>query len=438
MKRVIIIAGALAIVVIAAVALRPQPLLVNMTEVSTRTVKQYVSEDAETRLADTYLIDMPVSGTVERIQLDIGDRVEQGQVVARVDPFDLEQQIREMDAAIAQARARIQGVDTSKPKPEDIDDADVKVQEMKDGLAIAQKERSIAAIEQADTKRDYDRLVQLRKDGVVSQAQFDTAERRYKAANENLKRAGLAEQAAKKTLERAGLALQRISGSVDDNEYLRDVYLAEIESLEARKKIVQNDLAKTTITAPVTGLVLAKSVEDRRVLLSGSPLLELGDLATIEIESDILSEEVVSINVDDPVEITGKALGGETTTGAVKRIYPSGFEKISALGIEQQRVKILVDFDNSQLRLRPGTSVDIRVITAENTDTLAVPERATFRHEGQWAVFLVHDGHAKLTPVKVGLRNDDWAEILEGVQAGDTLVAEPKNELDDGMRVAPL
>src|SRR5690606_26147356 len=119
-------------------------------------------------------------------------------------------------------------------------------------------------------------------------------------------------------------------------------------------------------------------------------------------------------------------------------IYPSGFMKISALGIEQQRVRTLISFDNSTLHLRPGTSLDVRIITGESENAAAVPERATFRHEGEWAVFTVKGGRAHLTPVTVGLKNDEWAEIAEGVVPGMTVVADVKNELTDGMRVSQL
>ncbi|MCP4644191.1 MAG: efflux transporter periplasmic adaptor subunit, partial [bacterium] len=98
----------------------------------------------------------------------------------------------------------------------------------------------------------------------------------------------------------------------------------------------------------------------------------------------------------------------------------------------------IIAFDNSELELRPGTSVDVRVITDEHANALAVPERSTFRYEGSWAVFVVRDGHAHLTPVEVGLKNDDWAEIASGLSEGDTVVSEPGNDLEDGVRVEVL
>ncbi len=402
-----------------------------------RDVRAYIAEDGKTRLHDEYVLDMPISGTLERMTLDVGDEVAQGAVVARVDPFSQEQQVKGVEALIAQARARISGVDIAKPKPEDLESAAVRVKESQDNAAVVSRERSIAMTNLADAKKTFDRMHALRESGAVSQADYDKAEREYKTLQENVDRLAIAERAAGKGQELAELAAKRVNESVDDNEYMRQVFRSEIDRLETELGVLKKDLKKTDIVAPVQGILLEKFIEDERILPAGTPVAQIGDLSSIEIEADILSEEVVRIKQGDPVEIFGKALQGRTQTGNVKRVYPSGFKKISALGIEQQRVKILVEFDNNELGLRPGTSVDLRVITDAHPGALAVPERAVFRHQDGWAVFAICDGRAHLTPVQVGIRNDDDAEILDGIQAGDVVVAEPKNELKDGMRVAP-
>ena len=174
------------------------------------------------------------------------------------------------------------------------------------------------------------------------------------------------------------------------------------------------------------------------MLEAGSMLLKIGDLESIEIECDVLSEEVSRVHVGNKVLISGKALQGRTLEGTVTRIYPAGFMKISSLGVEQQRVRTLIGFDNAEARLRPGTSVDVEIVTAEAVDVLAVPDRAVFRYEGGWAVFTVEGGRAKLTPVKVGLRNEDWTQILDGIAPETVVVSELKNDLEDGIRVTTL
>lgn len=439
MKRILIVSGALLVgAVVLFTALRGAPLAVETAEVARHTVREFVTEEAKTRLADEYVVDMPLSGTVEPAALEVGDPVERGQTLARIDPHDLEQELRAVEALIEQARARILGVDATKPKQEAIEVAAVVVKERENGSAMARRDREIASIEHELAKRDYDRVVRLRQEGVTSQAAMDESERRYRSAVEALRRAELAEEAARKALEIARLSLREIEESVDDNEYLRGVHGAEVRQYQARRDMLHRDLERTNVVSPVGGYMLEKHIEERRVLPAGAPLMRVGDMASIEIESDILSEEVGRITVGAEVEVTGKALGGAVVPGRVKRIYPAGFKKISALGIEQQRVRILIDFDNEPHRLRPGVSLDIAVITAESPDVLAVPERAVFRHGAGWAVFTVRDGRARLNPVEVGLRNDDWAEIAAGLAPGDTVVAETRNELADGVRVESL
>ena len=167
-------------------------------------------------------------------------------------------------------------------------------------------------------------------------------------------------------------------------------------------------------------------------------MLKIGDLTSIEIECDVLSEEVSRMRVGNKVLISGKALQGRELEGKVTRIYPAGFMKISSLGVEQQRVRTLISFDNEEVRLLPGTRIEVEIVTEEAVDTLAVPDRAVFRHEGGWALFIVEGGRAALTSVRIGLRNEDWAEVLEGVTADTIVVGELKNDLEDGIRVTAL
>jgi HlyD family secretion protein len=437
-RRITYAAGIVVALILVALMMRGSPLAVETTQAEIRTVRAYIAEDAKTRLDDDVLIDMPISGTVRKITLKEGDTVTAGDCVATVDTFAIEQQIAGVNAMIEQAKARLTSVDIEKPKPEDLASAELQVQQELDRQAIARKELAIAANNLADAEREYNRIQALHESGAVSQSQLDEAERAYKNARENLERATLAEKANQKGREIADLASQRLRGSIDDNEFMRQVYDAEIENLESQVRRLQDDLQKATITSPVDGVILEKFIEDSRVLAAGSPLLRIGDMSTIEIECDVLSEEVGRVSVGDPVEITGKALNDEIIMGKVKRIYPAGFKKISSLGIEQQRVRTILEFDNAAAQLRPGTSVDVRIITNEVVDAVAVPERATFRSDSGWAVFVVEDGEATLAPVEITLKNDDWAAIASGLTAGQTIVAEPKSELEDGMSVSPL
>ena len=439
MKRTIII-GIVALIVGGGlvVTLLGQALPVEMAQVSIITVSEYVAEDAKTRLADEYIVDMPFSGTVRRLELDVGMEVEKGQPIAYIDPHDLKQQILQIEAQIAQKRAAVVGVDVAKPKEEDIESAKLHVTEMADSLEISRRTRDVIAVNFKEAKRAFDRAKGLLEAGAVSQSFYDEAEMRHNGLLADGERVKLEEDSAQKALVQSELAYRRLIHSIDDNEYMRESFLAEIDMLRAQLAILEDDLGKAVIKAPVSGPVLEKFVEDQRVLAEGSPLLKIGDLTSIEIECDVLSEEVSRMRVGNKVLISGKALQGRELEGKVTRIYPAGFMKISSLGVEQQRVRTLIAFDNQEVRLLPGTRIDVEIVTEEAVDTLAVPDRAVFRHEGGWALFIVEGGRAALTSVRIGLRNEDWAEVLEGVTADTIVVGELKNDLEDGIRVTAL
>lgn len=438
MKRLVIVLVAVVVIGLGYTAMQGQNVAVEMTEVTRELVYEYIAEDAKTRLDDEYIIDMPIAGTVERMGLEIGDWVEAGQTIATIDTFTLEQEILQIEASIAKTQAFESGVDIEKPKDEDIKSARLKVQEMRDSLRIAAKNYDVLEINVRKAKQALDRANGLLKAGATSESLYDDAKLAHEGIVEDLKRAQLEQGVAGMALEQAEIALQRLTGSVDDNEYMRDSYEAEIDGLNARLATLREDMKKAKITSPVSGPVLEKFVEDQRVLMAGEPLVKIGDMSSIEIECDVLSEEIAPMRVGNKVEIKGKALGRDPIFGVVDRIYPSGFMKISSLGVEQQRVRTIIAFDNTNVKMRPGTSVDVRIITAESENTLAIPDRALFRDSGNWAVYAVDGGNAKLTQVEVGLRNDDWAEIKSGVEEGQLVVSELKNALVDGIGVSRL
>lgn len=432
----LLIAGSVVLFVLF-IALRPQPELVEMGPVERATVREYVSEEAKTQLAREYLLDMPEPGTIEYIELEVGDFVKEGDVVARMDTFAIEQQLAGLEAMMEQARAQVTGVDVQKPKPEDLSTAAVRVKEAQDALGIAERELEIARSTMSLAETEFNRVQGLVTAGIASPAQKDSAEAQLISARERRGAAEMAVSSARRNVEMARLSEQRLTGSIDDNEYLRRVHEAEIANLETQRGILRDQLEKAQVRAPVSGPVLEKFVDSRRTLPAGAPLLRIGDLSSMEIAVDVLSEEVGQITEGDQVELLGKAIRAENASGVVKRIHPAAFTKVSSLGIEQQRVRVLVDFDNAELRLRPGTRLDVRIITGEQPNVIAVPERATFRREGQHYVFKIEDNRARLLPVSLGLRNDTWAEIRHGLEEGDTIIYEPMASLAEGALVAP-
>ncbi|MFP4003797.1 MAG: efflux RND transporter periplasmic adaptor subunit, partial [Alphaproteobacteria bacterium] len=193
------------------------------------------------------------------------------------------------------------------------------------------------------------------------------------------------------------------------------------------------------IRAPVNGRILRVLQESESVVAAGTPLVEIGDpRGDLEIVAELLSADAVRVSPGDRV-IIGKWGGDAPLSGRVERVEPFGRTKISALGVEEQRVNVIVSLEEGPERrasLGHGFRVEVRIVVWEEDDVLRVPSSALFRQEGDWAVFAVRDGKARLTRVAVGRNNGRRAQVLKGLKEGDRVVLYPPNDVADGVRVA--
>jgi HlyD family secretion protein len=211
-------------------------------------------------------------------------------------------------------------------------------------------------------------------------------------------------------------------------------------------KETERDRNRGELRSPVDGVVLERAISDERQVSAGTVLLKIGRLEDLEVEADILSQDVVNVKEGDAVEITGPAIGLTPAHGTVKRIYPAGFTKVSSLGVEQQRVKVIVAFnpeDLAHLRKEHDLGVDyrvrVRIITDQKNDVLSAPRAALFRGgDGKWQVFVIRDGRARLQSVETGLMNDETVEIISGLEPNELVILAPETSLRDGMRVRPI
>lgn len=186
------------------------------------------------------------------------------------------------------------------------------------------------------------------------------------------------------------------------------------------------------------GVVLKRLRHSQSVVPAGEPLLEIGDPKALEIVADLLSSDAVRVKAGDAVLIEQWG-GGDTLRGRVRRVEPSGFMKVSALGVEEQRVNVIVDFVDPEQATRAigdGYRVEVRVVVWEEDKVLKVPTGTLFRRGDQWALFIVENGRARLRTIKIGQRNGAEAQILEGVRERDQIVLYPPDTLADGDRVA--
>lgn len=374
----------------------PQPTEVDLGAVTRGAMRLTVDEEARTQVRDPYVVSTPIAGHLLRVDLQPGDRVEQGKtIVARMlptNPAALDIRTHE------QARAAIDSA--------------------KAALRVAE-----ADLNKALADRD------------LAQTDLGRAQKLY--AQENISHAAL---------DRSESAMRTAQAVVDTARAAISMRVADLNNAEANlisfDNIGQARSASEAIDlpSPITGVVLRVLQESETILPAGTPVLEIGDTgADLEIVVELLSSDAVRVAVGDPVEIDNWG-GEDVLNGVVERIDPFGFTKFSALGVEEQRVNAVIRFtDPIKLRagLGHGFRVETRIIVWQNDDTLIAPSSALFRHNGGWAVFVARDEKAVLTPVETGRNNGFEVQILNGVEAGDAVVLYPSATLVDGARIAP-
>ncbi len=255
----------------------------------------------------------------------------------------------------------------------------------------------------------------MRQSNAASASEFDEKQLSFRLRTEEAKSAGFAVDIAEYELELENAALM-----------LTDPNRAEDSEMEL------------SIKAPIDGRVLRISQESSAVITAGSPLLEIGDPSDLEIVADVLSRDAVKVTPGDAVVL--KHWGGERDlNGRVRLVEPSGFTKVSALGVEEQRVNVVIDLidpPESRTELGDGFRVDCEIVVWQSSNALLVPTSALFRVEQEWHVFTVNADSAHLTPVKIGQNNGVVAEVIGGLQAGSVVITHPSDSVEDGVAVA--
>jgi HlyD family secretion protein len=390
-NRRITAAVSIALVIAALVvwSLRPEPIAVDLAIVERGELVVTIDDEGETRVSDVYVVSAPVAGRVERITLNVGDEVIANEtVLAHFQP---------QDPALLDIRS---------------------LSEAQAGVGYAEADLSRAAAELDYARRELRRAEQLAKQGTISVTSLDKAQLAARSALANVNQANAA-----LTKRRADLETARAAMASAGNSNARDPKITYIP-----------------VRTPVSGKVLKRMQESAGLLAAGTPLLEIGDPAKLEIVTDLLSTDAVQVTAGDEAIIDD--WGGPALKGVVRRVEPFGFTKVSALGVEEQRVNVIIDFVSSYQKwktLGHGYRVMTRIVTLREPNTLKVPVGALFRVGADWAVFVnegdTEGGTARLRTVKVGARNTLYAQILDGVREGDRVIVHPSNDVADGLRL---
>ena len=401
-------------------------------------IRSYVEEEGRTRVLDRFVVSAPVGGRLYRVDLDEGDAVESGQVLARVDPLALRSAVAEVEAEIRAMRQRMAGVETKIPKQEEIQRAKVLEDQASESLEVAVRELERAKANWARFVKDLARAQKLAEAKLIPDAELDAAVAAEQTAHEQVRVQEVRIKIARLAISATHLNRTTLEARLDDYAWEEKAYEQQIAALDASLETLRDDLVRTEIVAPASGVVLRRIQESETVVAAGTPLLEIGDLKHLEVEVDYLSEDAAHMRPGMEAEVYGRALGHRVLPGKIDRIHPSAFEKISSLGVEQQRVYVIIAFDPADTGLGDRFRVEARVILEERADVVLVPEGALFRQDDAWHVFVVEGETVQLRKVETGLRNGRVREVLEGLEQGVRVVLHPGDALETGTKVKVL
>jgi HlyD family secretion protein len=380
---IILVVGALA-----TVAVWPRAIEVETATIARGPLVVTIDEDGRTRVRDRFVVTAPVSGEVRRIELRPGDRVKKGTRLAVIRPAA---------PTPLDARSRAEA------------EAAMRSSESALGRVTADRARAAAALEFA--RRQLKRVETLATGGAVAREEVDQRDTDVRAAEEV---SHAAEYAVAQAQHDAEVARARLAPTGPEG--------------------AQRDWV---ITAPVDGVVLTQYHESEGVVPAGERLLEIGDPSRLEIVADLLSTDAVKISAGSAVLI--EQWGGPSTLhGRVRRIEPAGYTKVSALGVEEQRVNVVIDFDlpsGTAATLGDNFRVEVRVIVWQADAVLTVSPGSLFRQGNEWALFVLEGGRAHARTVVIGARSGTAAQVLSGVDDGAAVVVYPPDTLHDDSRV---
>jgi HlyD family secretion protein len=371
----------------------PEPIQVDVARASIGHMEVTVDEEGVNRIKDVYVVSAPVSGRVERAPREVGDRVMAGSTVVAT--------FRPATPSILDPRTRLELQRSVEAARAAKDLATAELHRAEAGLTFAE-----AALRRTQTLSDR---------RVVSPS----------------------------TLEKAQLDADVARQQVETAKAQLDVRNHDLEVAEAR--LIDPDAASgaaadeccMTLTAPVNGIVLRTRQINEQIVPAGTPLVEIGNPLDTEITADLLSTDAVKVRAGDPATITGWG-GGQTLKAKVTRVDPAAFTKVSALGIEEQRVRVVLEVLEPPAQwtgLGHEYRVFVHITIWQSDNVLRVPLGALFRSGGQWAAFRVVDGHAKLTSVRIEQMNAANVQIVDGLKTGDVVILHPSDQITDGAAI---
>jgi HlyD family secretion protein len=382
-RKIIGASGLLTVAVALFLLLRPDHVGVEVSSIDRGPVRVIVDEDGETRVEERFVLSAPVTGRLERLQCEVGDTVTAGQVVARVYPLPLDSR------ATLEAEARLESAEA--------------------GWRAALAGEGRAEASWGESVRALARLEEVARamPGSITDQRMDQARTAESSAGLALDQAREETASAAHAVESARAALLGAGGPEGEPTLLR---------------------------TPADGRVLRLYEECERPVIAGSPVLEVGDPRDLEVVVEVLTEDATRLTVGAAAYVS-PGPGGDTLRGHIVRVEPSAFTRVSPLGVEEQRVNVVVELDSSSFVLGDRYRVDVALVEWEADDVLRVPVSALFRADSGWGVFALENGRARLRRIELGMRGSRYAQVLAGLKDGDVVILYPGDDVEEGVSV---
>lgn len=370
--------------------LRPQPIEVEVVKITRGPLTVHVSEEGKTRIRDRYVVAAPIAGRLQRVPFKAGDKIVAGEtVLARIEPAY---------APLLDTRSKAQ--------------AEARVEMAQAALKRAGEALQIARTNAEFAEANWQRIKSIADSGSVSIVDRDNAENAALVAKREVQSAEFALQVAQFDLQQAQAALLQFDAPQKDGMPVME------------------------IKAPISGDVLRVMQESETVVTPGMQIMEVGDPRDLEVEAEILSRDAVAI--EPGADVTIEQWGGDPVKGRVRRVEPAAFTKISALGVEEQRVIVLAEFvqpPEQVKRLGDRYRVEVRVAVWHHDDALLIPAGAVFREGNLWRTYVYDNGRAKAVTVDVGRSDGRITELIGGLPEGTEVLLHPPDTVRDGVAV---
>lgn len=391
---------------------------VRVDKVTRNDIRELIELQGKVELSKKEKVYGRLDGFVEKINVGEGDEVKEGTELLQLSVEDIDYAVRSAEAAYKAAEAQLESLRIT-IKPEHIKLAEAE-------LAKAEAALRSASSDYDNSKYNFENIKSLYNSGAVSEKEmkdadtlFDTSESILRNAEQSLK---MAEYNLK--LLQDGVSKEDIKGAE-----------ANVRMAEIRLEELKNSKGKTTVVSHISGTVLSKEVEKDQAVTSGTLLYEIGDYDTAYIRVDVLVDDISQIKKGQKALISGDVLEDAEIEGTVYYIAPKAEASISSLGVEQQRIEVRISFDNKSLKLKPGFTMDVDIAAREKQEVLCIPDKSLFELDGKDAVFVVRNNRLELRYIETGLENDDFVEVITGVNEGETVVVDPESKLEAGQRI---